>query len=260
MANVFEMLSMKGKVCVATAAGSGLGKAMVQALAQAGADIVIGELDVELAKQAAEEIEKECGVKVLAVKCDASKPEDTQALIDITVETFGKVDVLLNNAGITIHCPAEDVTYEDWTKVIDLNLTGAFFCAQAAGRQMIKQGYGVIVNTSSMSGVIVNDPQGQASYNSSKAGIIHMTKTLACEWAKYGIRVNAICPGYMQTAMTKPIFDRGGEMVERWMSMSPFGRPGTPEELMGIALYYASDASSFTSGTAICIDGAYCCW
>ena len=144
--------------------------------------------------------------------------------------------------------------------MVNINLNGVFFGAQAAGRAMIKQGYGNIINTASMSGLIVNTPQPQTSYNASKAGVIHLTKSLACEWAPRNIRVNAICPGYMQTEMTKKFFADGGEWVDRWMAMSPMKRPGTPDELQGVVLYLASDASTFTTGAAIPVDGAYTCW
>lgn len=258
--NVMDKFSMKGKVSVITGAAQGLGQAMAEALAAAGSDIVIAEINTDLAQTTAREIAKTFGVKAEAMKCDVTSPQDNQELVDYTVNTFGKIDVMINNAGIVKHIPAEDVKPEEWFAVINVNLNGVFFGAQAAGRVMIRQGYGNIINTASMSGLIVNTPQPQTSYNASKAGVIHLTKSLACEWARHNIRVNAICPGYMQTEMTKKIFADGGEWVDTWMAMSPMKRPGTPDELQGAVLYLASDASTFTTGAAISIDGAYTAW
>lgn len=258
--NVIDKFSMNGKASVVTGAAQGLGKAMAEALASAGSDIVIAEINTDLARETANEIAKTYGVKADAVKCDVTSPEDNRKLVEFTVNTFGKIDVMINNAGIVKHIPAEDVTPEEWLSVININLNGVFFGSQAAGRAMIRQGYGNIINTASMSGLIVNTPQPQTSYNASKAGVIHLTKSLACEWAPYNIRVNAICPGYMQTEMTKKFFADGGEWVDKWMAMSPMKRPGTPDELQGVVLYLASDASTFTTGTAIPVDGAYTCW
>ena len=251
---------MKNKVSVITGGAQGLGKSMARALAGAGSDIVLAEINTELAKQTADEIAREFGVRAMEIGCDVTKPADAQNLISRTVEAFGKIDVLVNNAGIVKHIDAQDVPPEAWQSVIDVNLNGVFYCAQAAGREMIKQGFGNIVNIASMSGLIVNTPQPQTSYNASKAAVVHLTKSLACEWAPYHIRVNAICPGYMKTDMTKTFFEKGGDWVDRWMEFSPMKRPGLPEELDGIVLYLASDASTFTTGAAIPVDGGYTAW
>ncbi len=255
-----DKFTMEGKVSVITGGAQGLGQSMARALAGAGSNIVIAEINTDLAKKTADEIASGFGVRAMAMKCDVTKPADAQELIAKTVEAFGKVDVLVNNAGIVKHVNAEDVSAEDWLAVINVNLNGVFYCAQAAGRAMIMQGYGNIINIASMSGLIVNTPQPQTSYNASKAGVIHLTKSLACEWAPYHIRVNAICPGYMKTDMTKSFFEKGGNWVDRWMEFSPMKRPGLPEELDGVVLYLASDASTFTTGAAIPVDGAYTAW
>ena len=257
---VMDMFDMKGKVSVITGGAQGLGKAMAEALAEAGSKIVIGEINTELGEETANGLKDKYGIDAIVVKCDVTKPEDAQALADKTVEAFGRIDVLINNAGITKHIGAADVLPEDWLAVINVNLNGVFYCSQAAGRYMIKQKGGSIINISSMSGLIVNTPQEQASYNASKAAVIHLGKSLASEWAPYNIRVNSICPGYMKTDMTKGIFERGGEWVDTWMRMSPMKRPGEPDELKGLVLYLASDASTFTNGAAIPVDGAYTVW
>jgi len=258
--NILDKFSMAGKASAITGAAQGLGKAYAEGLASAGSDIVIADINMPLAEETAAGIAAEYGVRAIAVKCDVTKPEDCDALVAKTVEVFGKIDVMINNAGIVIHVPAEDVTTEDWNKVININLNGVFYGCRAAGRQMLKQGYGNIINTASMSGLIVNTPQCQASYNASKAGVMHLTRSLACEWAEKNIRVNAICPGYMKTDMTKSFFDNGGEWVDKWMLMSPMKRPGNPDELKGIILYLASDASTFTTGVCVPVDGAYTAW
>ena len=164
-----------------------------------------------------------------------------------------------NNAGIVKWCEAEKVSEEDWRNVLDVNLNGLFFCCQEVGRHMIERGGGSIINIASMSGAIVNRPQPQASYNASKAAVIHLTRSLACEWAPYGVRVNAIAPGYMATDMAKPFFDDpkyGGV----WIPWTPMNRPGEPEELGPAAIFLASDASSFMTGATLFVDGGYTCW
>lgn len=258
--NVFDKFSMKNKVSIITGGAQGLGKAMASALAQAGSNIVIAEINMELAQQTSAEFREQYGIETLVVHCDVTSPKEAQDMAKATVNKFGKIDVLVNNAGIAKHIPAESVSVEDWLDVINTNLNGVFFCAQAVGQVMIQQKFGNIINISSMSGLIVNTPQPQASYNASKAGVIHLTKSLACEWAQYNIRVNTIAPGYMKTDMTKSIFQKGGEWPERWMSLTPMKRPGTPEELDGIVLYLASEASTFTTGGVFLVDGGYSAW
>ena len=169
-------------------------------------------------------------------------------------EEMGRIDIAFCNAGISINVPAEEMTYEQWRKVIDINLTGVFLTATAAGRYMIRQGGGSIINTASMSGHIVNIPQPQVAYNASKAGVIMLTKSLAVEWADKNVRVNSISPGYIMTDLI-----RGHELIPRWTELSPSSRMGNPEELQGVALYLASDASSFTTGSDFVVDGAYTC-
>ena len=195
MTNIIEQFKVNGKVAIVTGGAMGLGKAMAEALAQAGADIVIADIKLDLAQETAKAIADNEGVKTTALKVDVTNPEDVSKMVDDVVNEYGKVDILVNNAGMTINEKAEDVSYENWLKVINLNLNGVFLVAQAVGRQMIKQGYGSIINTSSMSGLIANKPQEQASYNASKAGVIMLTKSLAMEWSKYGIKVNTIAPG-----------------------------------------------------------------
>lgn len=255
--NILEQFRLDGKVAIVTGGAMGLGQAMATALAQAGADIVIADIQEDVAQATATTIREKEGVQATSLKVDVTNPDDVQKMVDDVVDEFGKIDILINNAGMTINAKAEEMTYEQWNKVINLNLNGVFLVAQAVGRQMIKQGHGNIINTSSMSGLIANKPQEQCSYNASKAGVIMLTKSLAMEWSKYNIKVNTIAPGYMKTELTKPFFEKGGAMIDDWMGFTPMGRPGLPEELGGIVVYLASDASSFAQGSVFTIDGGY---
>lgn len=255
--NILEQFRLDGKVAIVTGGAMGLGQAMATALAQAGADIVIADIQEDVAQATATTICETEGVQATSLKVDVTNPDDVQKMVDDVVDEFGKIDILINNAGMTINAKAEEMTYEQWNKVINLNLNGVFLVAQAVGRQMIKQGHGNIINTSSMSGLIANKPQEQCSYNASKAGVIMLTKSLAMEWSKYNIKVNTIAPGYMKTELTKPFFEKGGAMIDDWMGFTPMGRPGLPEELGGIVVYLASDASSFAQGSVFTIDGGY---
>lgn len=179
-------------------------------------------------------------------------------MMDTVIDKFGKLDVAFCNAGIAIHKPAEEMSWEDWKKVIDVNLTGVFLTDVAAGKQMLKQGGGSIINTASMSARIINIPQPQCSYNASKGGVVQLTKSLAVEWATRNIRVNSISPGYMATYLTVEI-PTLKSMAEEWKQLTPTKRLGNPEELQAIAVYLASDASLFTTGSDFVIDGAYSC-
>jgi len=234
-----------------------LGKAMANALVQAGSNLVIADIDFDEATKTANEFMQESGRDVLVIRTDVTKEDSVNQMVAQVEEHFGKIDVLINNAGIVINEKAEEMSIDDWYKVIDINLNGVFIVSKAVGKVMIKQQKGSIINISSMSGIIANTPQCQSSYNASKAGVIMLTKSLAMEWAKHNIRVNTIAPGYMKTELTKKFFDGSGDMVDVWMKGTPLGRPGIPEELGGIALYLASDASSFATGSVFTIDGGY---
>ncbi|MFC7395510.1 SDR family NAD(P)-dependent oxidoreductase [Scopulibacillus cellulosilyticus] len=258
--SVLNKFKLDSKVSIITGAAMGLGKSMAQALAEAGSDIVIADINLKEAKAAAEEIRNQTGVKVLPIKTDVTNENEVNLMADKVIERFEKIDVLFNNAGITIHEKAEEMSFADWKKVIDINLNGPFLVSKAVGKKMIQQKSGSIVNISSMSGLIANTPQPQSSYNTSKAGVIMLTKSLASEWAKHNIKVNTIAPGYMQTELTRPFYEENAEMVKTWADMTPMGRPGKPEELQGIALYLASEASSFVTGSVFTVDGGYTAW
>jgi len=175
------------------------------------------------------------------------------------VSELGGLDFCHNNAGICINAPAEEMSYEQWSKVININLTGIFLTDIAAGKYMLEHGGGSIINTASMSGHIVNVPQPQCAYNASKAGVIQLTKSLAIEWAKRGVRVNSISPGYIGTELVNSS-DFLVPLIEKWNAMAPMGRLGRPEELQSICVYLAGDTSSFTTGSDFVIDGAFTCF
>ncbi|MED3961046.1 SDR family oxidoreductase [Niallia taxi] len=253
---IIEKMRLDGKKIFVTGGARGIGKSVATAFAEAGADIAIVDLDIDEATKTAKELEENNGIKSIAIKADVTNPKDVSAMIDTVLESFGRLDVAFCNAGICLNIPAEEMTFDQWKKVIDINLTGVFLTAQAAGKVMLKQGGGSIINTASMSGHIVNVPQPQASYNASKAGVIQLTKSLAVEWATRNVRVNCISPGYIGTELTlnspslKPL-------IEQWNEMAPLKRMGRPEELQSICVYLAGDTSSFTTGSDFVIDGAF---
>jgi len=251
-----DIFNLNDNCTVITGAAQGLGKYMARALADVGSNIVIADINYKLAKKTAKEIEAK-GAKAMAVNMDVTSAQDIFNMINITKEKFKKIDVLINNAGICKHINAEDMAFSDWQQVIDINLNGVFMVSKAVGKHMIDQGKGSIINISSMSGIIVNTPQNQAAYNVSKAGVIMLTKSLAAEWAKYNIRVNTIAPGYMNIGVAEKFFKEKIYMARKWVSLIPMGRPGEPEELGGIAIYLASEASSYVTGGVFTIDGGY---
>lgn len=250
--SVKDLFSVEGQVAFVTGGGRGIGKVFCLALAEAGADVAVIDIDPETASQTAGEIEA-MGRRALAIKADVTKPEEVENAVQRTVERFGRIDILVNNAGICIHENAENMTDEQWEAVMDVNLKGVFNCCRAVGRVMIKQGGGKIINVASMSALIVNRPQNQVAYNASKAGVVMLTKSLAVEWARYGIRVNAISPGYTLTEMTKKV----SHLFPVWKPMIPMGRLCEPEELRGALLFLASDASSYVTGHNLVVDGGY---
>lgn len=248
-----DIFSLKGKVALVTGGNQGIGKVVAGYLADAGAHIVI--FDLNDASAVAEAIAAEYGVQAAALVVDVTDPQAVEEAIEKAAGIMGTVDLLFNNAGICMHKPALEVTPQEWLKVIDVNLNGIYYVAAAFARYLAAHGKtGNIVNTASMSGTIVNIPQSQASYNSSKAAVAHLTKSLAVEWAPLGIRVNSISPGYIRTEMTATVRQ---DWQDCWVNMIPFRRMGTPEELAGAVIYLLSDASTYTSGHDMIIDGCF---
>lgn len=253
MTGVMSKFSLDGQVAIVTGATRGLGRAFALALAQAGADIVIGGRSQPEAHQTAQLIAA-LGRKSAICLGDIVKREAGQALLQTALDEFGRVDILVNNAGTCIHRPALEVTDDQWDQVIDLNLSALWKMSQIVGRHMVSQGHGSIVNVGSMSGIIVNRPQWQPAYNSSKAAVHQLTRSLAAEWGNTGVRVNAIAPGYMKTEMS-PV-DRP-EFQRYWIDDAPMKRFGMPDELGGAVVFLASEASSFITGSILVADGGY---
>lgn len=253
---IIEKMRLDGKVAYVTGGAGGIGKSIAIALAEAGAAVAIVDLDGGQAQAVADEIAAQTGSKTLAVIADVTDADSVSQMITTILKAFDKIDIAFNNAGITLNIPVEEMTPEDWHKVIDLDLNGVFLTSQAAGKVMLEQGSGSIINTASMSGSIVNVPQPQASYNAAKAGVKHLSKSLAVEWADRGVRVNTISPGYIGADL---IFaaEELQPLIEKWEEITPLGRLGKPEELQGIAVYLASDVSSFATGADFIIDGGY---
>jgi len=254
MKNIMDLFSLKGKTALVTGGYRGIGKAVATALAQAGADVAIMARNCEAGNKAAEEITS-LGVAGKFYHGDVTKKEDCAGVVSDIVNTFGKIDILVNNAATVRNTEAKDMTWEEWNDVINVNLNGIFLLSQIAGNEMIKNKSGSIINISSISSMIVNVPQPQCSYNVSKAGVNHLTRSLAYEWAKYNVRVNAIAPGYVETELLE--FGLTTEMGKTWIDMTPMKRVGKPYEIGGLAIYLASDASSYMTGSVVVIDGAY---
>ncbi len=256
---IIEKMRLDGKKGFVTGGARGIGKCTATAFAEAGADLAIVDLDLETAEQTAKEIAEATGRKVFAVRCDVTKEEDVQVMVDRVAEELGGLDFCHANAGICINAAAEEMTYAQWLKNIDVNLNSMFLTDTIAGRYMLAHGGGSIINTASMSGHIVNVPQPQCAYNASKAAVIMLTKSLAVEWAKKNVRVNSISPGYIGTDLTlnSPSLQ---PLIEKWNGMAPMGRLGKPEELGSICVYLAGDTSTFTTGSDIVVDGAFTCF
>ncbi|WP_283683139.1 SDR family oxidoreductase [Parablautia sp. Marseille-Q6255] len=256
---IIENMRLDGKKGFVTGAARGIGKCTATAFAQAGADVAIVDVDFAQAQKTAGEIAALTGRKVIAIKTDCTSKEEVEAMVDQVSAELGGLDFCHNNAGICINAPAEEMTYEQWSRVIDVNLNGIFLTDIAAGKYMLAHGGGSIINTASMSAHIVNVPQPQCAYNASKAAVIQLTRSLAIEWAKRGVRVNSISPGYIGTELTLNAPSLV-PLIDRWNEMAPLGRMGRPEELEGICVYLAGDTSTFTTGADFVIDGAFTCF
>lgn len=250
---VLDTFAVKDKVAVVTGGNRGLGRAFAHALGEAGARVAVLARDADRNEAVVNEL-RDKGIEALSVQGDVSRRADVQRASEQIGSAFGRVDVLVNNAGICVHRPALEVTEDEWNDVVNVNLTGVWNGCQVFGKQMIEAGGGVIVNVGSMSANIVNRPQWQPAYNASKAAVHHLTKSLAAEWAPLGVRVNAVAPGYVSTEMT-PI-DRP-EFARHWIEDTPQQRAATPEEIAPSVVFLASPASAFMTGSVLVIDGGY---
>lgn len=253
--DVKKLFSLEGKKGFITGGAQGIGKTIATAYAELGADVAIVDMNIEKAQLAAKEIAEKTGRNIIALQCNVTVPDSVNDMISKYEEQFGTCDFAVNNAGIFTGEEAIDIDPETFKSVIDVNLNGVFFTAQAAAKLMKKHGTkGSIISTASMSAKIVNVPQTIANYCAAKAGVVHLTKSLAVEWAKYNIRVNCVSPGYIQTELLATMTD----MLPIWLSKMPEGsRLGYPEDLIGAFVYFASDASLWATGSDLAVDGGY---
>jgi NAD(P)-dependent dehydrogenase (short-subunit alcohol dehydrogenase family) len=250
--NIKKLLDLSGRVAIITGGSTGLGRQMAEGLAEMGANVVLCARKKERCEHAAEEL-KQLGVKTLALVCDVKKPEDVQAVVNTTVSQFGRIDILINNAGTSWGAPVEEMKLEQWNKVIETNLTGTFLFSQAAGKVMVPQRRGKILNIASVAGLRGAPPEFQAiGYHASKGGVIAFTKDLACKWGIHNIQVNAIAPGWFPTNMSQVIIERN---KEAFLSKIPLQRFGNEHDLKGAAVFLASDASDYVTGHVLVVDG-----
>ncbi|MBR3295120.1 MAG: SDR family oxidoreductase [Clostridia bacterium] len=254
MKNYFDL---KGQVAIVTGCSTGLGVQMAKALANQGANIVVVARRQQLIEEVAAELEKEYGVEALPIRCDITDTESVNAMVDKTMERFGRIDILINNAGTGAVAPAEDITDEQFNNEINIDLFGSFRVARAVAKKaMIPAKYGRIINIASMYGLVGNKVAPASPYHAAKGGVVNLTRGLAAEWGKYNITVNSICPGYFYSPLTKETLD-SDFFQQNAQTMIPLSRYGNEGELDTAALFLASPASTYVTGIALPVDGGY---
>ena len=254
-----DYFDLKDQVAIVTGASGGLGVQMAKALANQGCNIVVMARRQEKIDAVAAEIAEEFGVKTLAIKCDITDTENVNAAIDEVIEKWGRIDIVINNAGTGAVAPAEDITDEQFDGEMQIDLFGTFKVARAAAKKaMIPAKYGRIINIASMYGLVGNKVAGSAPYHAAKGGVVNLTRALAAEWGKYNITVNAICPGYFYTPLTKETLD-SDFFQQNAKTMIPMERYGNEGELDSAAIFLASPASTYVTGIMVPVDGGYTC-
>lgn len=247
---------LAGKVAAVTGGGRGLGLSMAAALARQGMHVALLDLLPEV-EDGAIDFAQSHGVRAMGVQVDVTDEDAVAAAFAAVAERLGAPDVLVNAAGIAVWAESEDQSAQEWRRVVDINLTGTFLTCQAFARQALRRGSGTVVNVGSMSGRIVNVPQHQVAYNAAKAGVEHLTRSLAVEWATRGVRVNAVSPGYFLSEMTRQFTDANPDLRDGWVARIPMGRMGEPVDLDGLVAFLVSESSRYITGQAVVIDGGY---
>ena len=247
------LFDLSGKVAIVTGTSRGLGQYFGRALARAGADLVITSRNINALTDFKTDIES-LGRRALPIQLNVLLHDDIEKMVRITLKEYGKIDILVNNAGLNIRKPSIDMTWEDWNGVLDTNLKGSFFCAQAVAKEMIKREYGRIINIGSCTSIF--GMEGIVPYAASRGGILQMTKSLAAEWGKHGITVNVLAPGWFKTEQTSVLFENK-EWVNYITDRIPLKRPGEPHDLDGSIVFLASDASRYITGQLILVDGGF---
>ena len=255
--NSNELFNIKGNVIFITGAGRGIGQTVALGFASSGAKVACFDLNKEGLKETEKKI-KDLNQEIIIFDGDVRKPEDIKSAIIKTEKELGPIEVAFNSAGIANANPAEELSQEQWQNMFDINLSGIFFSCQEEAKTMMQRKQGSIINIASMSGSIVNRGLKQVHYNSSKAGVIHLSKSLAMEWIEYGIRVNSISPGYTKTPMN--LRPEMANQVKVFENDTPIQRMAIPEEIIGPAIFLASEASSFCTGIDLIVDGGFVCW
>jgi NAD(P)-dependent dehydrogenase (short-subunit alcohol dehydrogenase family) len=253
-----DLFDLSGKVAMISGGGDGIGRAMATGLAEAGSDIVVFSRRLEKCEEVANEIET-IGTRALALQCDITRESDVERVVKETINKFNKIDILVNNSGRTWGAAPEEIPYDAWDKVINLNINGTFRCTQRVGKEMIKQNRGKVINISSYAGSRGTDPKylDAIAYNTSKGALNTFTMDLAVKWAKYNINVNAVAPGWFPTKMTEWTFSHRGEAI---LAHTPMKRFGQLDELKGVVVFLSSKASDFLTGQIIGLDGGLTAW
>ncbi len=247
-------MRLKDKVAIVTGSSRGIGLAIARGYAREGAHVVLTSRNEDSLAGPAEELSK-LGVRVLPLRVDVASQGDVQGMVKRVEEELGRIDILVNNAGMSMVAPSEELDLESWQRTLDTNLTGSFLCSQAVGRAMLRQGRGAIINIASLTSFL--GFPGRTAYSATKSAVLGLTRSLSSEWAPRGVRVNALAPGWILTDLVKGVIARGALDPEKLIARTPMGRIGTPEDLVGPAVFLASDDSAFVTGQILAVDGGW---